>query len=987
MTRTGIKIGLDVSELVSNAGRAAGAISKLTDAMAQAEREGRWDDIGKFAHEIERLQGRNVGFDKEFRNILAGPGTHGQSKGASVEIDSGYEEAVRSHMAAMNGLTAKYEKAIAKGDMTGLEKISSLLDTQYGELLNTFREARGLSRMSGSFSAKERPQTQEQPPRIEEPREAEPPPRIEQPREAEPPPRIEQPRTEPPPRIEPPREAEPHEQFPDQHKPNHVETHNPLGGIVSSAETLNEVIRSLDTRIAVARKDGEHSKVGELYYAREKLKTSAASLDRDTGNMMKDPKFLQMMDKKAEGRSLTQGEEKYFSRIDTLSDTLRKNTEALLEANRTGDTEELLRQSSQIGTNATDLRNTAGQRDDSLMGRGVQGGVMSLALGHISNAISSGLSRWTGSLDRSGIVAQYGSGDIRGAQLAERRRQDNLAGGAADTIAGMSNLLAFLGPKGILAAGAINLGASVFNSVRQGQTNLEATDIAKAELWQQRSGQAMELAALIGNPGAVRESFGIAADAAARFGFSAEEGMAAMNQAAQQGLDRAMAEVNARRVFDFERRTGADRGALSSLANMSARFNAGDALGDAWAGLNASGMSSGQFNEYLRAMQRVMEDGISRGFVRSSEDVAKNLTMLAQLTGGDNPLWQGEHGARRLSEMNAGLEAATALTSASDVIALRAARKIIGDDTSYIYAMKLMEEGVTPALFRNFMDLTSNAEGGAMEGIIERMRETLGLNYTNAYALFTGWRDNPQFMDDNYLERVLQRHGAILPSADSAEMEAARITSAITNWWTQNGMRYWDNTFLPALQREFRSLRGGEPSSPSHTNSLKVLEEMEREFVEALESGTAEEFREAANNHELARLAVGEETFNSSFNHMARMAEVDRMGRELIQTRRQEQRGGEAFFTGGGLFRNDDDRAKQRLLDFGRNHDPQARDAFNEVIAILSRFTPEQQQAVNETNAINYAITNVMTDTTGQQLLYAIRALAEKMDVNVTIED
>jgi len=631
---------------------------------------------------------------------------------------------------------------------------------------------------------------------------------------------------------------------------------DPAGGILSKADRIGDVIRGLDTRIAEARQKGNQARAGELYLAKDKLQTAALGMERDAGNLLKDPRLLQIMNKKAEGHTLTRGEEEYFARLETLNDTLRKNTEALLDANREGDTKELLRQSSQIGEGARDLRNIAGQGDSPQSGRGMHGAVMSMALGQISNAISSGLSRWTGSLDRSGIVAQYGSGDIHGARLSERRRQDNLVGGAADTIAGMSNMLAFLGPKGIAAAGAINLGTGIFNAVRQGRTNIEATNIAKSELWQQRSDQAMELAALIGNPGAVREAFEIAADAAARFGFSAEEGMAAMNQAAQQGLDRAMAEVKARQVFDFERRTGADRGALSSLANMSARFNAGDALGDAWAGLKASGMSSGQFNEYLRAMQRVMEDGISRGFVRSSEDVAKNLTMLAQLAGGDNPLWQGEHGARRLSEMNAGLEAATALSSASDVIALRAARKIIGDDSSYIYAMKLMEEGLTPALFRNFMDLTSKAEGGAMEGIIERMRQTLGLNYTNAYALFTGWRNNPQFMDDNYLEGVLQRHGAILPTADSAELEARRITEGVTNWWTTHGMNFFDSR-LPYLRDAYEEASRRAASTPPDTAGMSRAETRDawaEERRHARESGDSERIALANRQYRLAAL-------------------------------------------------------------------------------------------------------------------------------------
>ena len=643
------------------------------------------------------------------------------------------------------------------------------------------------------------------------------------------------------------------------------------GALSGHSEALGGVIRDMDARIVKAREAGNHSDVGNLYAARDMLKASAAGMERDAGNLLKDPKFLQIMDKKAEGRALTQGEEQYFSRLDALNATLRKNTEALLDANRAGDVDELLRQSSKAGAGAAGLREIVGE-GGAASGQGTRGAVMSMALAQISGAISSGLGRWTGSLDRSGIVAQYGSGDILGARLSERRRQDNLAGGAADAIAGVSNLLAFLGPKGILAAGVVNLGAGIFNSVRQGRTNVEATNVAKAELWQRRSGQAMELAALLGRPGGVRDAFGIAAADAARFGFSAEEGMAAMGEAARQGLGRDEARAATRRVFEFERATGADRGTLSSLANMSARFGGGDALGNAWAGLQASGMSSGQFNEYLRAVQRVMEDGINRGFVRSSEDVAKNLTMLSQMTGND-PLWQGEHGARRLSEMNAGLAAATGLGSATDVIAFRAAMELerecrlgderyigrgyAGEDIGHIYGMKKLERGLTPELFERIMRLTGYAEGDATEGIIHRMMDTFGLGHIPAHALYTAWRGGKHGTSEQLRSLTGRQVGP--PTANSAELEAARLTQGITNWWTQTGQVYWDRTFLPALREEFRLLRGGNERPPPPPPSRV---EQEIRDVHGLTRGQrTENFREILPNRARIRYELGRYSF------------------------------------------------------------------------------------------------------------------------------
>ena len=749
---------------------------------------------------------------------------------------------------------------------------------------------------------------------------------------------------------------------------------DPAGGILSKADRIGDVIRGLDTRIAEARQKGNQARAGELYLAKDKLQTAALGMERDAGNLLKDPRLLQIMNKKAEGHTLTRGEEEYFARLETLNDTLRKNTEALLDANREGDTKELLRQSSQIGEGARDLRNIAGQGDSPQSGRGMHGAVMSMALGQISNAISSGLSRWTGSLDRSGIVAQYGSGDIHGARLSERRRQDNLVGGAADTIAGMSNMLAFLGPKGIAAAGAINLGTGIFNAVRQGRTNIEATNIAKSELWQQRSDQAMELAALIGNPGAVREAFEIAADAAARFGFSAEEGMAAMNQAAQQGLDRAMAEVKARQVFDFERRTGADRGALSSLANMSARFNAGDALGDAWAGLKASGISSGQFNEYLRAMQRVMEDGISRGFVRSSEDVAKNLTMLAQLTGGDNPLWQGEHGARRLSEMNAGLEAATALSSASDVIALRAAMDVEREyrrknekpyeDISWIYGMKRLERGLDINLFDRFMTLSSNAEGGAMEGIIHRMMDTLGLNNINAYAILEGWRDGRHGDMDEL--RVLMGQQIGPPAADSRELEARGITEGIRNWWTTEAQGYWDRQ-LGYLRNELRGLRGESVPIPT----LVDTSEMAAHEAAAIRY---EEYREAIRLGDMGHMR------NVNFALADAESEVARL-RDYAHTAR-----GQIPRALRGFDRTAQDSIGSIIGDAANYRAPEQLGMAQEVLSIFEDIGPRMRRDMND-----YKVNRLANSNGIEQMLALLRELItatrEGREINLTIID
>jgi hypothetical protein len=237
-----------------------------------------------------------------------------------------------------------------------------------------------------------------------------------------------------------------------------------------------------------------------------------------------------------------------------------------------------------------------------------------------------------------------------------------------------------------------------------------------------------------------------------------------------------------------------------------------------WAGLGASGMKTGQYNEYLRAMQRVMEEGISKGFVRSSEQVAQNLTMLAKMTNYD-PLWQGENGARRLSEMNAGLEGATALQSSSDILAFRAARTIAerragNKPVSYVEAQKVLEEGLTPELFKEYMKLASSAEGGGREGIIERMMATFGLNYTNADRLYQS-RDKLAAMNDESLRAELNKYRNNLPTATSKEFNVSKDTQAIQNALVNLGIASWDKTMPAAIAAALEDILGKKDKTPA----------------------------------------------------------------------------------------------------------------------------------------------------------------------------
>jgi hypothetical protein len=386
-----------------------------------------------------------------------------------------------------------------------------------------------------------------------------------------------------------------------------------------------------------------------------------------------------------------------------------------------------------------------------------------------------------------------------------------------------------------------------------------------------------------------------------------------------------------------------------------------------------------------------MEDGISKGFVRSSEEVAQNLTMLAQMTGND-PLWQGENGAQRLSEMNSGLEGTTALSSSSDIVAFREARVIAerengGKPVSYVEAMKVLERGLTPELFREYMKIAAKSEGGGYEGIIEQMRQTFKLNYTNAGVLYSAFDKNKNISSDD-LKRLMESFKQEPPPAKSPELDAEKITRAIENWWKETGIAKWDENFPKTLAEELaNAIRGyneatgsnvpvpGEVPPPTPEESRKAVADTlaELEVAGTNPNVSGDEYRALMNNAMEAQVAEG-----------LRQAEIDRM---LMKTGMPWDKERVAFFTGDSnpFTKNDDERAFDRLSAYRQF--PEAQQALDEVFDILRSFSQKQIKRANDENLINsYIPQNPMTDRTGQLLVQEIEKLREDLRVEIREE-
>ena len=210
--------------------------------------------------------------------------------------------------------------------------------------------------------------------------------------------------------------------------------------------------------------------------------------------------------------------------------------------------------------------------------------------------------------------------------------------------------------------------------------------------------------------------------------------------------------------------TGGDVNQFANFAGLMARYGNSRNVAEDFnyvmsAGL-ATGLNEGQLPEFLSSVEKIIEDGIAKGFTRSATEVADTMLMFSKLSG-NNAFWQGEQGAKLLNQMNSGLASATGLSKTSDIIAYRAISQIYSDEESqraalegipfvnggsYVNKMMLLEQGLTKnnfgALLGGIYETTSNPDSQ-----IERIRQMFGLNYTGASRV----RDlYEEYKDKNY---------------------------------------------------------------------------------------------------------------------------------------------------------------------------------------------------------------------------------------------
>ena len=194
--------------------------------------------------------------------------------------------------------------------------------------------------------------------------------------------------------------------------------------------------------------------------------------------------------------------------------------------------------------------------------------------------------------------------------------------------------------------------------------------------------------------------------------------------------------------------TGGDAGQYANLAAMMSRYGGSKNVERDFDYLMAAGKASGlnetQLPEFLDGIQKVMEDGIAKGFERSATDVADTLLMFSKMSG-NNAFWQGNQGAKLLNQANSGLSNATSMSKTADILAYRAISDVYNSpeaqseqlkdlylsDGGYVNKMMLLEQGLNKDNFGAIMGSIASSTTST-EGQIERIRQMFGLNYSGA---------------------------------------------------------------------------------------------------------------------------------------------------------------------------------------------------------------------------------------------------------------
>lgn len=322
-----------------------------------------------------------------------------------------------------------------------------------------------------------------------------------------------------------------------------------------------------------------------------------------------------------------------------------------------------------------------------------------------------------------------------GSQVASLGSTGNVMEAGPGVLSSMTGMLAKAGPVGIgiAAVAAIAAGTGIIIDQLSKQyepfvSTLMDTTAALGDL----SDSAKQ------NSLTFRENLQEAATAASKFGYSIEQGLEVYGQLAHGGVGSTAARVRMEQELAYARGYGiTNLAGLSQAQIMAQRYGQGNVLGLAAGGVGIAGIGAGRYEEYLQSMMSVFQEGISKGVVRGFDEISATMNFFS----GIGETWKGQLGVNKIAQLNASMGQATNLQKETDVLMYRAAKSLVGGG-DYIEVMKMMEKGISsPGMLKAVGEQLEQLTGGNRADMIELLKSTFGLSYTDTESLYKALKD------------------------------------------------------------------------------------------------------------------------------------------------------------------------------------------------------------------------------------------------------
>lgn len=253
--------------------------------------------------------------------------------------------------------------------------------------------------------------------------------------------------------------------------------------------------------------------------------------------------------------------------------------------------------------------------------------------------------------------------------------------------------------------------------------------------------------------------------------------------------------------------TNGDIGQNLDFMGLIERFggNGIDTINQAYNSARIQGLDKNQFPEFLSNLQRVIEDGISKGYIKSTKEVATDLAIFSEL-GKGNAFFEGEYGARTYAQMSNGLANSTNLNSTSSFLVYRAAQDTINaigvedalntndkggslnsiKDTgaSWLNTMAYIESGPMNSDFlKNLSNQVNSTYGNDTASKVLTYKEAFGLNYQGAIRMYNLMDELSKTENAGQIENIKSQMDEVTstPEFKSAETALADSMSKLDN--------------------------------------------------------------------------------------------------------------------------------------------------------------------------------------------------------------